>query len=339
MLLSLVPEIHGRLAAGVSATSAGQAPPTISIARPPDEQLAQRAQPAARRHVQVGERDARDDAKRDEHLRLKAQPDADAGQHEPARASVFERAHREPQRRDAAEDQQHVGVVVARDRDRDRRQRQRQPGDEAAEAAEAPPHEVVDQRDARDAHQRLRHEHAQRVVAEHANRQRLHPQVERRLVDASSRRSDRLRRTGSCASSSSSSARPRCSSRSPSRCDRAPRGRAAQRARSARSAPDAAGGRSARAAADARRRPRPAVEAPAGLAGEAAEEDCQEKLIGAGLRARVRAVCELAECCRSGRMRRRCAVHRHRERCAGCPGAPVQLHTAVHIRFAAIRRT
>src|ERR671922_83493 len=35
MLLSLVPEIHGRLDAGVSAMSSGHAPPTTTIAAPP----------------------------------------------------------------------------------------------------------------------------------------------------------------------------------------------------------------------------------------------------------------------------------------------------------------
>ena len=35
MLLSLVPEIHGRLDAGVSIISSGQAPPTTTIAAPP----------------------------------------------------------------------------------------------------------------------------------------------------------------------------------------------------------------------------------------------------------------------------------------------------------------
>ena len=35
MLLSLVPEIHGRLDAGVSIISSGHAPPTTTIAAPP----------------------------------------------------------------------------------------------------------------------------------------------------------------------------------------------------------------------------------------------------------------------------------------------------------------
>ena len=45
MLLSLVPEIHGRSAAGVSAISSGQAPPTTTIASPP----ASRSRTAAQR--------------------------------------------------------------------------------------------------------------------------------------------------------------------------------------------------------------------------------------------------------------------------------------------------
>jgi hypothetical protein len=55
-------------------------------------------------------------------------------------------------------------------------------GDEAGQAAEAPAHEVVDERDRRHAHQRLRHEHAQRREAERLRRRRLHPESERRLV-------------------------------------------------------------------------------------------------------------------------------------------------------------
>ncbi len=43
--------------------------------------------------------------------------------------------------------------------------------------------DVVGQAGARDAHERLRHEHALRAVAERPHRQRLHPQRQRRLVD------------------------------------------------------------------------------------------------------------------------------------------------------------
>src|SRR4051794_23982259 len=56
-------------------------------------------------------------------------------------------------------------------------------GDEAGQAAEAPAHEVVDERNRRHAHQRLRHEHAQRVVAEGLDERDLDPERERRLVD------------------------------------------------------------------------------------------------------------------------------------------------------------
>ena len=89
-------------------------------------------------------------------------------------------AHSAP---DAAQDQQRVGVVVARDRDRDRRRGEREPGDEAGRAPPQTAREVVDERDRRDAHQRLRHEQAQRVEAEHLHERHLHPRAERRLVD------------------------------------------------------------------------------------------------------------------------------------------------------------
>ena len=85
---------------------------------PAGEQLTQRVQPAARRRgdPQPGGGDARDDDQRHAHLRLEAQPHAHAGEHQPARAPVLQRPHRAPQRRHAAEHQQRVGVVVARDR-------------------------------------------------------------------------------------------------------------------------------------------------------------------------------------------------------------------------------
>ena len=150
------------------------------------EQLAQRPQAAARRvpaDPHPGERDARDDHQRDAHLRLEAEADGDPAQHEPLRAAGLERAHGEPQRRDAAEHEQLVRVVVARDGDCGRGDGERQAADEPGETAEAPADEVVDEHRGRDAHQRLRHEQAERVIAEDPRRQRLDPQAERRLVD------------------------------------------------------------------------------------------------------------------------------------------------------------
>ena len=89
---------------------------------------------------------------------------------------------RAPQRRHAAQDQQLVGVVVARDRDGDRGDRERRPATNPATRPNAP-RQVVDQRDGGDAHQRLGHQDAQRMEAEHPDRQRLDPERERRLVD------------------------------------------------------------------------------------------------------------------------------------------------------------
>lgn len=58
----------------------------------------------------------------------------------------------------------------------------REPGDEAGDAAEAAADEVIDERGGDHAHQGLRNQDAERVEAEHAGRQRLHPQRQRRLV-------------------------------------------------------------------------------------------------------------------------------------------------------------
>ena len=72
---------------------------------------------------------------------------------------------------------------MTRDGDGDRGHRQHQPGGEPGDPAEAPAHEVVEKADARNPHQRLRHEDAERVEPEDPDRKRLDPQGERRLVD------------------------------------------------------------------------------------------------------------------------------------------------------------
>ena len=180
MLLSAVPEIHGRSATGVSHMSSGQASPTAAIAAPPASNP--RTAPG-RSGPHPGGDESGHDQQRSGHLRLEAEPDRDAGQHHPTRAPVLEPAHHGPHGGSAAERQQRVRVVMARDRDRDRREHKRQAGDEAGHAAEPPAHQVVDQRHRRDAHRRLRHEQAPRAEAEHARGQRLDPQRQRRLVD------------------------------------------------------------------------------------------------------------------------------------------------------------
>jgi hypothetical protein len=122
------------------------------------EQLRDRLGATARRHPQVRGGASGNDQQRRGHLGLEPEADRHAGEHEPARATVRERPHDEPERCDRAEHQQRVGVVVPRDRDAHRRQREHEPGHEPAGTAEATAHEVVDQRDGCDAHQRLRHE-------------------------------------------------------------------------------------------------------------------------------------------------------------------------------------
>jgi hypothetical protein len=182
MLLSLVPEIHGRSGRRRERHQRRPRSPHDHHRGAAREQLPDGRDPPAWGDPQVRRGDARRDHERSGHLRLEAEPDRDAGEHEPARPAVLQRAHDEPQRRHRTEDQERVRVVVARDRDGDRRQGEHQPGDEPAGAAEAPAHEVVHERDRGDPHQRLGDEQAQRVKAEDLHRQRLHPQRERRLV-------------------------------------------------------------------------------------------------------------------------------------------------------------
>ena len=92
MLLSEVPEIHGRSPAGVSATSSGQAPPTTSIAAPPAEQLAQRREPRPRGATQSqASAIAGTTTSATPIFVSKPSPTAIAAQHEPARAAVLER--------------------------------------------------------------------------------------------------------------------------------------------------------------------------------------------------------------------------------------------------------
>ena len=148
------------------------------------EQLARSGDAPTRRDPEPRERDARHDRERHEHLRFEAEPDTDSTEDQPARATVLERPDEEPQRRDAEEDEEGIGVVMARDGDRRRRGRKRQAGREARDAAEAPANEVVQEPDGQHAHQRLRDEQAQRMKAEDPGRQRLDPERQRRLVDS-----------------------------------------------------------------------------------------------------------------------------------------------------------
>ena len=182
MLLSLVPEIHGRLDAGVSIISSGHAPPTTTIAAPPASSWRSAVEPAARRDPQPGRGDRGHDEQGGAHLRLEAEADAHAREDDPARAPVLQRAHEAPQGADAAQRQQRIGVVVARDRDGDRRDGEHESGDEAGRAPPKAAREVIDERDRGDAHERLGHEDAPRMKAEDPGRERLDPERERRLV-------------------------------------------------------------------------------------------------------------------------------------------------------------
>ena len=182
MLLSLVPEIHGRLGGGREHHQQRPGAADDDHRRAAGEQLAHRGEPAAGGDPQPRRDDRRHDEQRGAHLRLEAEADAHAGEDDPARAPVLQRAHEAPQGADAAQRQQRIGVVVARDRDRDRGDGEHEAGDEAGGAPPQAARQVVDQRDGRDAHERLGHEDAPRVKAEGPDRERLDPQRERRLV-------------------------------------------------------------------------------------------------------------------------------------------------------------
>src|SRR4051812_11208243 len=111
MLLSLVPDTHGRSAAGVSRTRSGHAAPTATIAAPPAASWRTAAtRPRGATHS-PRRRQRRLDEQRRGHLRLEPEADGHAGEHEPARPPVLERAHDEPQRRDRAQDQERVGLL------------------------------------------------------------------------------------------------------------------------------------------------------------------------------------------------------------------------------------
>ena len=157
MLLSDVPEIHGRDDAGVSATSSGHAPPATTIASPPPSSP---RDAVARRGPQPRHRQRRHDQQRRAHLGLEPEPDARAREHQPAHAPVLERPHDAPTaRRRRTGRAARPGCCGARPR----------PRSASAPAPRRPTNpparpkrrrdEVVDEPDRRDAHQRLRHEH------------------------------------------------------------------------------------------------------------------------------------------------------------------------------------
>ena len=146
------------------------------------EQLAQRREVAAGGDPQVRGGQRGHHEQRGAHLRLEPEPDHRAGEDEPARAPVLQRADDGPERHDGAQQDDGVRVVVPEDRDGRRRDGERETGDEAADAAEAAARQVPGEPDGGDAHDRLGHEDRPRGQAEGARGQRLHPQRERRLV-------------------------------------------------------------------------------------------------------------------------------------------------------------
>ena len=235
---------------------------------------------------------ARHDDQRDAHLRLEAQPDAHArSTSQRVRPSSSARtAHHSAATQHSTSSAsgllwREIATVIGVSREREA-------GHEAADAPEAPAHEVVDEHHARHAHQRLRHEHAQRVVAEDPHRQRLHPQRERRLVDR--HHAARVeRRVQEVVPARAHRAHGRAVVVvGPAVSRRAPTGSAAPA--SAISADQLGPGRLAASALDQVRRRRRATRR-AGAAEAvcgAAERVCQEKLIGGASPPRVGAACE-----------------------------------------------
>ena len=156
------PRPTGASRRGQRDTASGHAPPTATIAAPPASAGAAPRSPA-RRHPQPCRGDPGTTSSAAPILASKPRPT-----HTPA--STIQRVRPSSSARtthhSAAVQQrieQRVRVVVAEDGDRDRRRGEGQAGHEAGRAAEAPAGEVVDQRDRRDAHERLRHQDGQRL--------------------------------------------------------------------------------------------------------------------------------------------------------------------------------
>ena len=183
MLLSLVPEIHGPVGAGVSHTAPARRARPTAIAAPPASSCRPAASAAARRDPQPRARSPGTTISAAAILASKPSPTPRRRARASACARPRARAPATTARRRSSSTSSASGLLWREIATRDRREREHRPGDEAGRAAERPAHQVVGQPDGRDAHQRLRHEHAPRAEAEHARGQRLDPQRERRLVD------------------------------------------------------------------------------------------------------------------------------------------------------------
>src|SRR5688500_16378093 len=109
MLLSLVPDTHGRSAAGVSQTTTGHASATAVIAAPPASSCrtaASRPRGAIHSHAAaIPGTTIRAAAI----LASNPRPTHYAGQHEPAGAPVSETADQRPNSREGAQHEQRVG--------------------------------------------------------------------------------------------------------------------------------------------------------------------------------------------------------------------------------------
>ena len=248
MLLSDVPEIHGRDDAGVSATSSGHAPPATSIATPPRQQardaVARRGPQPTRRTAPARPAAPRPSWSRSRARRTRPRAPASAPARPPAPRTT---AHSAPTTHSTSsasgllwrETATAIGVSAS-----------------TAPATNPPARpkrrrdEVVDQRDRGHAHQRLRHEHRSTSSSRTPAPTAPAPTAPSAACPRSSRRRRPAIHTGTRATTRPSSApRPR-STRSPTRCARAPTGSARPRAPAA---PRSSGrGRESRGRAPAR---------------------------------------------------------------------------------------
>ena len=156
MLLSGEPSMNGRELAGHSATIATHQPQLTTIASAAGEQLREApAQPGGRGH-EVDQPERRQHEERLHHLRQEREADHRPGRDHPAGARALERPGQAVGARHEQAHEQRVGVVEAEHQRGDRRDRQQRPRQQAGARPEPALDRGVQQRDRRDALERLR---------------------------------------------------------------------------------------------------------------------------------------------------------------------------------------
>ena len=136
-----------------------------------------------RRRQQVGEEERGEHEPRLEHLGLEGQPDPHARDQQEGQAPRRERCRRGVGCEHEQEDQQRVRDVAPVEQDRDRRGRQDGGGGQPGAGAGDAPHGAVEHEHGEGALDGLGENDGPDVEAEHADRQRLHPERAGQLVD------------------------------------------------------------------------------------------------------------------------------------------------------------